>query len=123
MSEPSFNYPVPGNYIISLKAFSESGNKQSVATKTVTVTHKTGKVSFWQSGTPSYPVTKVIVNDVIRYITVDFPSGISGCTTEGCANFTLPSGVYSYNASAGLLYTWEGTIIIWADECLMVKLL
>lgn len=121
LDEPSFIYDKPGQYVITLTAYSLSGNKQSVTNQTVTVEHKTGQVSFWQSGTPSYGITEIIINSVSRYITSDYPDGIPDCNQEGCANFTLPSGTYDYYASDGT-YQWNGSVTIVANGCIKFQL-
>jgi len=119
--EPIFYYDEPGNYVITLTAYSLSGNKQSVENQTVKVEHKSGKVSFWQSGTPSYGITEVTINNIIRYITSDHPNGINNCDQEGCANFTLLSGKHNFYATDGN-YTWKDSVTIIADDCVKFQL-
>ena len=82
----------------------------------------TGQVSFWQSGTPSYGITTVAIGQTTDEITVDYPNGINTCNESGCANFTLPTGTYSYYASDGS-YEWSGSITIIANSCIKIKLL
>ena len=118
---PQFYYSTPGTYTVSLTVYSKSGNKQDIAQESITVIHKTGNVTFWQSGTPSYDVTAVVINDAAKYITLDAPSGVPDCITNGCANFTLPTGTYSYGASDGN-HNWSGSITILADKCVKLQL-
>lgn len=121
LKEPSIYYDQPGQYVITLTAYSSSGSKQSVANSSVIVEHKTGQVSFWQSGTPSYGITEVVINNISRYITSDYPDGIPDCDRDGCANFTLPSGTYNFHASDGT-YQWNGSVTITGDGCTKFQL-
>ncbi len=119
LEDASFIYSDPGTYVITLKAY--SGSNSDEEQKTVTIIHKTGSISFWQSGTPAYGNTIVTINGITGNITVNKPNGITNCTTSGCANFILPTGTYSFAASDGST-NWSGNATILADQCVTMKL-
>jgi len=122
LTEPSIHYPEPGDYIITLKAYSESGDKEDVAQESVKVIQMTGKVTFWMSGTPSYYITTVTIGQLSDQITLSYSNGISGCNVNGCANFTLPTGTYPYYATDGVVEWTGGSVTILANDCVRVKL-
>jgi PKD repeat protein len=117
--DANFIYAAPGTYIITLKAYlgSNSDEMQNV----VTIVHKTGTVSFWQSGTPAYGNTSVLINGSSAVITTDYPSGITNCSSNGCANFTLPTGTYSFTATDNS-FNWSGNVTVLADQCVRFNL-
>jgi PKD repeat protein len=114
-------YESPGTYTITLTAFSESGEKQNVATESVTVEQRYGDVTFWQSGTPAYGLTVVSIDGQSANITSNYSNGISDCNMSGCANFHLTTGEHSFSASDGQ-YTWSGSFIVKANQCLKFQL-
>lgn len=120
-TSPVHTYTTPGTYHVLLTAYSRNKKKSSSASTVITVVSPTGEISFWQSGTPSYNITSVTVNGVVRQITADFPDGPPDCETSGCANFVLNTGSYSYTASDGT-YAWSGTFDISANSCLQYEL-
>jgi hypothetical protein len=116
-----FYYDEPGIYTVSLTAYSESGNKQDIATERVTVEPATGNITFWQSGTPSYGITTVTIGGQTSQITSDYPNGVSECNMSGCANFTLLEGAYDFAASDGT-HNWSGTVTIIGNNCVRMQL-
>lgn len=122
LEEPSFIYTEPNDYVITLTAYSESGNKQSTTHGSVSVIHMTGEVTFWMSGTPSYYITTVTIGQLSDQITLSYSNGISGCNVNGCANFTLPTGTYPYYATDGVAVWTGGSVTISANDCIRVKL-
>ena len=121
ISEPTFYYSEPGDYLVSLTAYSENGSKNHTVQETITVMQMYGSVSFWLSGTPAYGITTVTVDGLSRQITSYYSSGISGCDWEGCANFTLPTGTHSFYATDNI-YEWNGTVTIETNTCLILQL-
>ena len=117
--DANFVYATSGTYIITLKAYSGSNSDQMQ--NTVTIIHKTGTVSFWQSGTPAYGNTTVLINGSSAVITTNYPTSVTNCTSNGCANFTLPTGTYSFTATDNA-YNWSGNVTILADQCFKMKL-
>ncbi|MCB9234210.1 MAG: hypothetical protein H6581_21315 [Bacteroidia bacterium] len=84
-----------------------------------------GKVTFWQSGNPSYNVTDVTIGGITRSISLDYAGGIHSCDVSGCANFALSPGTYNYTANEqGFLGTsWSGYVTVTKNGCLLVQLL
>lgn len=76
------------------------------------------QVTFWVETPVDLPIT-VYVNGQSRSITNYYPSGV-GCGYSGCANFSLPPGTYSWNASAST-GTWSNTST-WSSSCHTMKL-
>jgi len=121
LKEPTFYYSEPGNYLITLTVYSESGKKQNTAQQSVIVIQMTGQISFWQSGTPAYGITTVTIGQMTNQITLDHPNGITDCNQTGCANFTLPTGDYTFSATDGT-NNWNGSFTIEANSCLKFQL-
>lgn len=121
----NYTFNVPGAKTVQLKAYSKKYKKVDTESVTINVTQSTGQASFWQSGSPGYDVTEVTVNGITKSITLDSPTGISGCSTSGCANFTLDVGSYSFYAEeVSFPYTyWSGTVSVTKDGCKTMQLL
>ncbi|GAI76453.1 unnamed protein product [marine sediment metagenome] len=122
LPEPSFSYNEPGNYIITLTAYSQSGNKQNTAKETITVEVMYGDVTFWCSE-GSYDVI-VKVGQLSDIITLNYSSD-PGCNATGCANFKLPTGTYSFTAEENTSWfpsNWSGLFAIKANQCNTQKL-
>jgi len=119
-----YTFNTPGLKTVTLEAFSKKRKKSDITSTTVQVTQSTGKVSFWQSGTPAYDYTNVTVNGSTKTISIDMPVGVIGCSIMGCANFTLDVGTYSYYAEEqSFPYTsWSGTFAITNDGCTKMQL-
>lgn len=81
----------------------------------------TGSVTFWMS-TGSYYVD-VTVNGSTKTISSNYASA-PDCGTSGCANFTLPSGSYSYHAEEDTFFPaeWNGTITVPKGGCQLLQL-
>lgn len=119
--EPTFYYSEPGNYIVTLTAYSESGNKTNTTQESIQVMQMLGKVSFWLSGNPAYYETTVTIGQFSETITHYYTNGPLDCQQNGCANFTLPTGEYAFTATDGV-YNWSGTVNIIANECVKFQL-
>ena len=76
------------------------------------------QVTFWVETPVDLPIT-VYVNGQSRSITNYYPSGVS-CGYSGCANFSLPPGTYSWNATANT-GSWSNTST-WSSSCHTMKL-
>jgi len=118
---PVFSYDRPGNYSISLTAYSESGEKFDVYSTAVNVEYKNGSVTFWLSGTPQYYQTFVTIGTQTETITHYYPNGPSDCQQAGCANFTLPVGDYNFTAT-DQEHNWSGSFTIQGGKCLRFQL-
>lgn len=118
-----FTFNNSGSKNVLLEAFSKNDKKNDDASLTITVNPALGAVSFWQSGIPAYSATDVTIGSIIKTITLDNPSGVSGCSETGCANFSLAKGTYSYFAAEqGGGATWSGTVTIAGNDCHTIKL-
>lgn len=110
-------YNSPGTYTVSLTAFSESGEKQNVATETVTVTQPYGDVVFWLD-TDAFGIVVVEVEGKTANITSYYASVTPECNASGCATFHLKTGDYNFAAaSSNGEYTWSGSITVRTDQC------
>jgi hypothetical protein len=79
-----------------------------------------GKVTFWYntSGTQATVTIGGQTGNITMYYS-DYTN--VSCGTEGCANFTLPIGSYSYHASS-TWSTWNGSVNITHGDCVTVLL-
>jgi hypothetical protein len=74
-----------------------------------------GNVLFWTASDLGCGDIQVTIEGVTK--TIDsYYSASPTCGSSGCANFTLPVGVYSYSASCSS-YTWNGTISCTNNGC------
>ncbi|MDD4141707.1 MAG: PKD domain-containing protein [Bacteroidales bacterium] len=120
---PSYSYSREGTYTVTLKAYSESGEKVNSAMQTIYVTEPyepVGDVMFWMSQ-QTYEVT-VTLNGQNRSISLYYPYSTPECGSSGCANFVdLPAGSYSYYAENSLYY-WSGSITVTDGGCKTMRL-
>jgi hypothetical protein len=72
-----------------------------------------GNVIFW-FGLAATQAT-VTINGQTGFISTFYVLA-PGCGASGCANFTLPTGSYTYTAQ-NLLRTWNGTVTITKNGC------
>ena len=79
----------------------------------------TGNATFWYNSNGT--TATIIVNSQVRYITKYYSTYNPTCGSDGCANFTLPTGSYSYQASSSW-HTWNGSITITKNGCVLVLL-
>lgn len=80
----------------------------------------TGNVMFWTAfdlGCGDIQVTIDGISESIGY----YYSSIPTCGASGCANFTLPVGVYNYTASCSS-FTWSGSINCTKNGCSKMQL-
>ena len=82
-------------------------------------TPQTGSVTFWYNSSGS--IATVIINGQTGSITQYYATYDPTCGSAGCANFTLPTGNYSYSASS-TWSTWSGTVAISNNVCTMILL-
>jgi hypothetical protein len=72
---------------------------------------------------PNYGPTAVVsINGQTRTITqiYDF-NGPGDCNANGCANYTLPEGNYSYTAQSSI-FNWSGNFSVYGNQCSIVQL-
>ncbi|MCF8463538.1 MAG: hypothetical protein K9G41_01750 [Flavobacteriales bacterium] len=74
----------------------------------------TGSAVFWYNSTGT--TATVNVGGQTGYITQYYSSYDPGCGSGGCANFTLPTGTYSFYASS-TFSTWSGNVTITKNGC------
>ena len=78
-----------------------------------------GNVTFWYNSNGTQ--AKVTINGESRYITSYYPTYNPTCGSDGCANFTLEVGTYSYQA-VSTWNTWEGNITVTKNGCYLMLL-
>ncbi len=78
-----------------------------------------GNVTFWVDSAANN--IKVTLNNTVAFITAAFPTTTPGCGTSGCANFTLPTGTYSYSAITDANVGYVGNVTVTGDSCKLVK--
>jgi len=83
-----------------------------------------GDVTFWHNSSHTYSKTIVDISQYSANITLIYSSSNPICGSIGCANFTLNSGVYTYEAKNDGLWgkTWSGTAVVDAGGCTLVVL-
>lgn len=120
-TSPSHIYTSGGSRTVKLTAFSKNGRKSSSATLSINVSAY-GRVTFWQSGIPSYGNTDVTITSVTQTITVN--SSSPSCGASGCANFGGTPGIYNYTAAEQFpgTATWSGAITITDNGCSTLEL-
>lgn len=69
-----------------------------------------GDVTFWTRSDLGCGTITVIVNGTYKTITSYYYNGSPGCNSSGCANYSLPTGTYSFTASC-TDYTWSGSTV------------
>ena len=74
----------------------------------------TGQAVFWYNSNGSNAT--VYVGGQTGYITNYYSTYNPNCGSNGCANFTLPVGSYSFSASS-TWSTWSGNITITKNGC------
>ena len=79
----------------------------------------TGRVVFWYNSTGTNAT--VYINGQTGYVTQYYASYDPSCGSGGCANFTLPTGSYSYSASS-TFSNWSGNVTVYANGCSKVLL-
>lgn len=78
-----------------------------------------GNVTFWYN--TSGTTATVIMGGQTRYISNYYPTYNPTCGSEGCANFTLEVGTYSYHATS-TWSTWNGNVTVRKNGCSLVLL-
>jgi len=78
-----------------------------------------GNVTFWVDSAANN--TRVTISGSTSRISVAFPTTTPTCGTQGCANFTLPTGTYSYTAITNTNIGYTGSVTV-SDTCTLVKL-
>jgi hypothetical protein len=78
-----------------------------------------GNVTFWVDSAANN--TRVTISGNTSHISVAFPTSTPTCGTQGCANFTLPTGTYSYTAITSTNIGYTGSVTV-NDTCTLVKL-
>ncbi len=79
-----------------------------------------GSVLFWTGSDLGCGDVQVTIEGMTEYIGLYY-SSIPSCGSAGCANFTLPVGVYNYTASCSS-YSWSGTISCTPNGCSKMQL-
>ena len=79
----------------------------------------TGNITFWYNSNGTKAT--VLVGGQTGYITQYYPTYNPSCGSSGCANFTLPTGSYSYSASS-TFSSWSGNILVTENGCSLVLL-
>jgi len=74
----------------------------------------TGSAVFWYNSAGTNAT--VTVGGQTGYITQYYSGYNPNCGSSGCANFTLPTGIYSFYASS-TFSTWSGNITITKNGC------
>lgn len=98
----------------------EAVNYNAAATEPGEACTYKGYAIFWLK--EDVGVTSVVIGGQAGTITKYYPTGSPGCGSAGCANFTLPEGQYSYQASAAGGAHWAGTVTIGPKKCLGILL-
>ena len=78
-----------------------------------------GNAVFWFNS-PRGNAT-VSINGIAGYITQYYPVAYPVCGSNGCANFILVAGIYSYHAESSA-NIWDGTMTVNANECSLILL-
>ena len=89
-----------------------------------------GSITFWIAEDVQNGIEVVIENSLdLEYakITTELPNGVKNCSTEGCANFTLPEGKYKFKAHAidrvyGNNQEWNFEISVTPGKCKKVEI-
>lgn len=114
-SDPSHVYSKGGNYSVKLNVYSKNGKKSDSYYQNIKV-NETGDMMFWTDASTQY-VIDVTFRGSEKTISSYYTSTPSNCGATGCATFeNVPAGVYSYYAE-NVLYYWEGTVTVLADQC------
>ncbi len=79
----------------------------------------TGRAVFWFDSPRDF--TTVYLHNGQSYITQYYPVVFPVCGSNGCANFTLSTGTYSYHAESAIS-TWDGSMTVYRDECSLILL-
>jgi len=79
----------------------------------------TGNVTFWYNSNGTKAT--VIVGGQTGYITNYYSTYNPTCGSDGCANFTLAVGSYSFSASS-TWHTWAGTVSVTKGNCTLMLL-
>lgn len=143
VSEPSMTYVVQGNVIKFPLRFNADNSllvgvpDQAINTNNATLYYRsdqfpcdgggsggstTGKVMFWVSSDLGCGPISVSLNGSSGTITSYYSNNSPDCGGNGCANFTLPPGNYSYSASCSN-GTWNGSVLITSGGCYKIKLI
>lgn len=89
---------IPEPPVDSQYATSSTGGNGPTTGGTTSGAPRTGNIMFWTSTDLGCGTITVTINGVSKMITSSFPSGKPSCGTSGCANYTLPEGLYLYQA-------------------------
>jgi endo-beta-N-acetylglucosaminidase D len=79
-------------------------------------------LTFWTAVNCSPNPITVTVDSQTASITEYFPSSTPSCGYQGCANFNLPAGTYTYSAT-NTDTTWTGSVTVTKGGCTMQQLL
>ena len=82
-----------------------------------------GSVTFWNSNTNVGTITVNVTGQGINQTSkITYSYTATSCNYTGCANFTLPAGVYNFSASATTGETWTGTATSTVGGCQLNEL-
>jgi hypothetical protein len=73
-------------------------------------------LTFWTAENCSPNPITVTVDSQTQQIQEYFPNTPATCGSQGCANFYLPTGTYSYTAS-NIDTTWQGSVTVTKGGC------
>jgi len=75
-------------------------------------------LTFWTATNCSPNPITVTVDSQTAVMTEFFANTIPACGAQGCANFSLPTGTYTYSATNGDT-TWTGSVSVTKGGCTM----
>lgn len=81
----------------------------------------TGNIMFWTQSDLGCGQINVTVSGQSGTIGSYYSSGAPNCGANGCANFTLPPGTYTFSATCQN-YSWNNTITVTAGGCSKMRL-
>lgn len=113
-----FTFPLnmsSGDYSFTLDVY--NGRKHDQITRKIYVERASGEVTFW-TNTNFYGNIFVSIDNANANIT-SYYNYQPNCGAQGCATFTLLPGTYDFYAQDSYLDTWNGTVTVTNQGCLM----
>ena len=78
-----------------------------------------GNAVFWYDQGRSDGTVEIY--GLVGYITQYYPVELPSCGSNGCANFTLQAGTYTYHAE-NADNIWDGSMTVYANQCSLILL-
>ena len=119
---PTHAYNAPGVYSITMEAFNERTDKESVHVQEILIEQQTGQITFWKDGVPFADTVVVSITGSSQTVNITASHAAQpACGASGTAVVTLPQGTYEWFANhAATSGQTTGQVTVTSSSCTFV---